>query len=42
VMSGHGPGTACKNAIPSAAEVAEADANFANGFAPALVEHTVS
>lgn len=35
VMSGHGPGTACKNAIPSAAEVAEADADFANGFAAA-------
>ena len=41
VMSGHGPGTSCKNAIPSAAEVAVADADFANGFAPALAEHTV-
>ena len=43
VMSGHGPGTACKNAIPSAAEVAEADADFANGFGPAATAavHTV-
>ena len=41
VMSGHGPGTSCKNAIPSAAEVAEADADFANGFAPAQALHSV-
>ena len=32
VMSGHGPGTSCTNSIPDADEVAQVDANFANGF----------
>jgi snapalysin len=32
IMSGHGPGTSCKNAIPDAQEVAKADRNFANGL----------
>lgn len=35
VMSGHGPGTSCKNAIPDAQEAAQVQQNFANGFAPA-------
>ncbi len=33
VMSGHGPGTSCKNAIPDAAEAATVEQNFAGGFA---------
>ncbi|QUQ64121.1 snapalysin family zinc-dependent metalloprotease [Kutzneria sp. CA-103260] len=33
VMSGHGPGTSCKNAVPDAQEAAQVDQNFANGFA---------
>ena len=35
VMSGHGPGTSCKNAVPDAQEAAQVDQNFANGFATA-------
>lgn len=35
VMSGHGPGTSCKNAIPDAQEAAQVDQNFANGLATA-------
>jgi snapalysin len=35
IMSGHGPGTSCKNAMPDATEIATVDANFANGFAKA-------
>jgi snapalysin len=42
VMSGHGPGISCENAIPDANEVAQADSDFANGFGPAArTEHTV-
>ncbi|ATY11807.1 peptidase [Amycolatopsis sp. AA4] len=33
LMSGHGPGITCKNAMPDAQESAQVDANFANGFA---------
>jgi snapalysin len=33
LMSGHGPGTACTNAQPDAAEAAEADRNYAGGTA---------
>jgi snapalysin len=33
VMSGHGPGTSCTNAVPDAQEAAQVDQNFANGFA---------
>jgi snapalysin len=33
LMSGHGPGTSCKNAKPDAAEAAQVDANYANGAA---------
>ncbi|KAA2261410.1 snapalysin family zinc-dependent metalloprotease [Solihabitans fulvus] len=39
IMSGHGPGPSCKNAMPDANEAAQVDQNFANGFAanaPAL------
>jgi len=32
IMSGHGPGISCKNAMPDAQESAQVDANFANGF----------
>ncbi|WP_020659341.1 snapalysin family zinc-dependent metalloprotease [Amycolatopsis benzoatilytica] len=32
IMSGHGPGPSCKNAMPDAQESAQVDANFANGF----------
>ncbi|MFD9890728.1 snapalysin family zinc-dependent metalloprotease [Amycolatopsis sp. NPDC059027] len=35
LMSGHGPGISCKNAIPDARERAQVDENFANGFAAA-------
>ena len=35
VMSGHGPGTSCTNAVPDAQEAAQVDQNFANGFAAA-------
>ncbi|HET6502243.1 MAG TPA: snapalysin family zinc-dependent metalloprotease [Amycolatopsis sp.] len=35
LMSGHGPGTSCTNAVPSAAEAAQVEQNFANGFASA-------
>ncbi|WP_158889945.1 snapalysin family zinc-dependent metalloprotease [Amycolatopsis anabasis] len=37
LMSGHGPGTSCKNAKPDAQESAKVDENFANGLA-AVVE----
>lgn len=30
LMSGHGPGTSCTNALPSAAEAAQVDANYAS------------
>ncbi|QWF84428.1 snapalysin family zinc-dependent metalloprotease [Amycolatopsis sp. CA-230715] len=33
LMSGHGPGTSCKNAKPDANESAKVDENFANGLA---------
>ncbi|MET9534719.1 snapalysin family zinc-dependent metalloprotease [Streptomyces sp. NPDC006649] len=33
LMSGHGPGTSCTNAKPSAAEVAQVDRNYAQGAA---------
>lgn len=36
LMSGHGPGTSCTNALPSAAEAAEVDDNYA-AFGPAAV-----
>ncbi|MEW2518891.1 snapalysin family zinc-dependent metalloprotease [Actinacidiphila alni] len=39
LMSGHGPGTACTNAVPNAAEAAEVDANYANGAAAARPHH---
>ncbi|MBA8924879.1 snapalysin [Kutzneria viridogrisea] len=39
IMSGHGPGTSCKNAMPNAQEAAQVDQNFANGFTPALASH---
>ena len=32
IMSGHGPGPSCKNAMPDAQEAAQVDTNFANGF----------
>jgi snapalysin len=35
IMSGHGPGTSCKNAMPDAQEAATVDQNFANGFVAA-------
>ncbi|WP_328318377.1 snapalysin family zinc-dependent metalloprotease [Streptomyces sp. NBC_00388] len=33
LMSGHGPGTSCTNAKPSAAEAAQVDRNYARGAA---------
>ena len=42
VMSGHGPGTSCTNAIPDADEVAEVDANFADGIAAPAARHEVA
>ncbi len=33
LMSGHGPGTSCTNANPSAAEAAQVDQNYAGGAA---------
>jgi len=30
LMSGHGPGTSCTNAMPDAAEIAQVDANYAS------------
>jgi snapalysin len=33
LMSGHGPGTSCTNALPSAAEAAQVDENYADGAA---------
>ena len=42
VMSGHGPGTSCTNAIPDADEVAQVDANFANGLAAATAHQKVA
>ena len=41
VMSGHGPGTSCKNAVPDAQEAATVDQNFANGFAAAHAHRLV-
>ncbi|KAA9160401.1 snapalysin family zinc-dependent metalloprotease [Amycolatopsis acidicola] len=35
LMSGHGPGTSCTNAVPDAGEAAQVTENFAGGFAPA-------
>ena len=35
LMSGHGPGTSCKNARPSAAEAAKVQSLWANGLAAA-------
>lgn len=35
IMSGHGPGTSCTNAKPDAAEAAQVQQNWANGFAVA-------
>ena len=37
-MSGHGPGTSCTNAVPSAAETTQVEQNFANGFSSHVVE----
>ncbi|HVV13380.1 snapalysin family zinc-dependent metalloprotease [Amycolatopsis sp.] len=37
LMSGHGPGTSCTNAVPDAQEAAQVEENFANGFAPAAL-----
>jgi snapalysin len=42
IMSGHGPGTSCTNAIPDATEVAQVDDNFANGLVAAVVRHKVA
>jgi snapalysin len=42
LMSGHGPGTSCTNALPSAAEAAQVERNFVNGFAPAGVLHRIA
>jgi snapalysin len=36
LMSGHGPGTACVNAKPNAAEVAQVDRDYAGGAAAAV------
>lgn len=38
LMSGHGPGTSCKNAHPDAREAATVQQNFANGLAVADTE----
>ncbi|MEV6640805.1 snapalysin family zinc-dependent metalloprotease [Amycolatopsis sp. NPDC051371] len=38
LMSGHGPGTACKNAKPSAAEAAKVQSLWVNGFTAARTE----
>ncbi|WIV56489.1 snapalysin family zinc-dependent metalloprotease [Amycolatopsis nalaikhensis] len=38
LMSGHGPGTACKNANPDAAEAAKVQSLWVNGFAAAREE----
>ncbi|TVT18965.1 snapalysin family zinc-dependent metalloprotease [Amycolatopsis acidiphila] len=35
IMSGHGPGTSCTNAVPDAAEAAQVQQNWVNGFAAA-------
>ncbi|UOZ02602.1 MULTISPECIES: snapalysin family zinc-dependent metalloprotease [unclassified Amycolatopsis] len=40
LMSGHGPGTACKNAKPSAAEAAKVQSLWRNGFAAARTAET--
>lgn len=32
LMSGHGPGTSCTNALPDANEIAQVEQNWANGF----------
>ncbi|WP_202234655.1 snapalysin family zinc-dependent metalloprotease [Actinacidiphila reveromycinica] len=36
LMSGHGPGTSCTNALPSAAEAAQVDENYADGGSAAV------
>ncbi|TNC23069.1 snapalysin family zinc-dependent metalloprotease [Amycolatopsis alkalitolerans] len=41
IMSGHGPGTSCTNAVPDAAEAAQVQQNWANGFTPAKPEKVV-
>jgi snapalysin len=38
LMSGHGPGTACKNAKPSAAEAAKVQSLWKNGLAAGAAE----
>ena len=35
IMSGHGPGTECTNAVPDATESAQVDENFVNGIVSA-------
>lgn len=40
LMSGHGPGTACKNAKPSAAEATKVQSLWRNGFAAARTAET--
>ncbi|RSD17236.1 snapalysin family zinc-dependent metalloprotease [Amycolatopsis eburnea] len=42
LMSGHGPGTACKNANPDATEAAKVQSLWVNGFAAARTETRVS
>ncbi|MFI0895180.1 snapalysin family zinc-dependent metalloprotease [Streptomyces sp. NPDC020983] len=39
LMSGHGPGTSCTNAVPDAAEAAQADRNYAVGAAAFRPDH---
>ncbi|WP_327290210.1 snapalysin family zinc-dependent metalloprotease [Streptomyces sp. NBC_01198] len=39
IMSGHGPGTACTNAKPTAAEAARVDRNYAGRTAAAVPDH---
>ncbi|MEE4541292.1 snapalysin family zinc-dependent metalloprotease [Streptomyces sp. V4-01] len=40
LMSGHGPGTSCTNAKPSAAEAAQVDRNYAGRAAAAQATHS--
>ncbi|SEG48654.1 snapalysin [Actinacidiphila yanglinensis] len=39
LMSGHGPGTSCTNALPSAAEAAQVDRTYAGDAAAPRVKH---
>jgi snapalysin len=39
IMSGHGPGTACTNAMPDAAEAAQVDQNYAGGRSATRPKH---